>query len=63
MAAHAVLYLQMDLPRARDLAYRSLELNPHSGVALATAGRMEVYAGNTGKALELLYRLRSLLPE
>jgi TolB-like protein/tetratricopeptide (TPR) repeat protein len=62
MAAHAVLYVQMDLPRARELAYRSLELNPHSAVALATAGRMEVYAGNTGKALELLYRAERLSP-
>jgi TolB-like protein/Flp pilus assembly protein TadD len=62
MAACAVLHLQMDLARARELAYRSLELNPHSAVALATAGRIEVYALNDGKALELLYRAERLSP-
>jgi len=62
MVACAVLHLQMDLARARELAYRSLELNPHSAVALATAGRIEVYALNAGKALELLYRAERLSP-
>ena len=62
MAAYAVLHLQMDLPRARDLAYRSLELNPNSAMALATAGRIEINSGNVNRALELLYRAERLSP-
>jgi tetratricopeptide (TPR) repeat protein len=62
MAAHAVLPLQKDVPRARELAYRSLQLNPNSAVALATAGRIELHSGNAGKALELLFRAERLNP-
>jgi TolB-like protein len=62
MAAYAVLHLQMDVPRARELAYRSLQLNPNSAVALATAGRIELHSGNAGKALELLFRAERLSP-
>jgi TolB-like protein/DNA-binding winged helix-turn-helix (wHTH) protein len=62
MAAYAVLRLQMDAPRARELAYRSLELNPNSAVALAMAGRAELHSGNTSKALELLFRAERLSP-
>ncbi len=62
MAALAVLQLQMDPLRARELAYRSLELNPNSAVALAVAGRIEIHSGNADKALELLYRAERLSP-
>jgi TolB-like protein len=54
MAAYAVLRLQMDPARARELAYHSLELNPNSAIALGMAGRAELLSGNTSKALELL---------
>jgi tetratricopeptide (TPR) repeat protein len=62
MAAYAVLRLQMDAPRARELAYRSLELNPNSAIALGMAGWAELPSGNTSKALELLYRAERLSP-
>jgi TolB-like protein len=62
MAAYAVLHLQMDVPRARGLACRSLQLNPNSAVALAIAGRIELHSGNAGKALELLFRAERLNP-
>src|SRR5947209_2361215 len=62
MAAYAVLQLQMNPGRARELACRSLELNPNSVVALATAGRIEMHSGNAGKALELLYHAERLSP-
>jgi tetratricopeptide (TPR) repeat protein len=51
MAAYAVLRLQMDVARARELAYRSLELNPNSAIALGMAGRAELHSGNTSVAL------------
>jgi TolB-like protein/tetratricopeptide (TPR) repeat protein len=62
MAAFAVLRLQKDPPRARGLAYRSLELNPNSAMAMAMAGRAELYSGDPGKALELLNRAERLSP-
>jgi tetratricopeptide (TPR) repeat protein len=62
MAAYAVLRLQMDAPRARELAYRSLELNPNSAMALGMAGRAELHTGNPSKALELLFRAERLSP-
>jgi TolB-like protein len=62
MAAYAVLRLQMDALRARELAYRSLQLNPNSAIALAIAGRTELVTGNSEKALELLFRAERLSP-
>jgi TolB-like protein len=62
MVAFAVLHLQMNPLRAREPAYRSLELNPNSAVALATAGRIEIHCGNADKALELLHRAERLSP-
>jgi TolB-like protein/Tfp pilus assembly protein PilF len=62
MAAYAVLRLQGDTERARELAYRSLELNRNSAIALAMAGRAELHSGNCGKALELLFRAERLSP-
>jgi hypothetical protein len=38
MAAYAVLRLQPDVLRARELAYRSLQLNPNSAVAWRLPG-------------------------
>jgi tetratricopeptide (TPR) repeat protein len=62
MAAYAVLRLQKDVARAKELAYRSLELNPNSAIALGMAGRAELHSGNTSKALELLFRAQRLSP-
>lgn len=62
MAAHAVFYLQTDPQRAKELAYRSLELNPNSAIALAQTGRIETALGNSAKALELLLRADRLTP-
>jgi TolB-like protein/Tfp pilus assembly protein PilF len=62
MAAYAVLRLQGNTERARELAYRSLELNRNSAIALAMAGRAELHSGNCGKALELLSRAERLSP-
>jgi tetratricopeptide (TPR) repeat protein len=62
MAAHAVFYLQTDPQRAKELAYRSLELNPNSAIALAQTGRIETALGNSAKALELLLRADRLSP-
>ena len=62
MAAYAVLHLQLDASRAKELAYRSLELNPNSAIALGTAGRTELHSGNPRKALELFYRAERLSP-
>jgi tetratricopeptide (TPR) repeat protein len=62
MAAYAVLHLQMDPARARELAYGSLELNPNSAVALATAGRIEIHWGNAQRGLELLHHAERLSP-
>jgi len=62
MAAFAVVRLQMDAHRARELAHRSLQLNPNSAIALSIAGRIEASLGNTGKALELLLRAERLSP-
>jgi len=62
MAAFAVLRLQMDAHRARELADCSLQLNPNSAVALSVAGRIEASLGNTDRALELLLRAQRLSP-
>jgi TolB-like protein len=62
MAAYAVLRLQMDLPQARELINYSLDINPNSAIATAIAGEIESDAGNTGKALQLLFRAVRLSP-
>jgi TolB-like protein/tetratricopeptide (TPR) repeat protein len=62
MAAYAVLRLQMESPRARELISHSLDINPNSAIATAIAGEVESAAGNTGKALELLFRAMRLSP-
>jgi TolB-like protein len=62
MAAYAVLRLQMNAHRAKELVHRSLHLNPNSFIALAIAGRIEASLGNSGKSLELLGRAERLSP-
>jgi TolB-like protein/DNA-binding winged helix-turn-helix (wHTH) protein len=62
MAASVALLLQMDPLRAGELAYRSLELNHNSAMALGVAGRAEEHSGNIDKALELLCRAERLSP-
>jgi TolB-like protein/Flp pilus assembly protein TadD len=62
MAAWAILRMQMDTNRAKELALRSLQLNPNSAVALAIMGRIETFLGDIDKALELLGRAERLSP-
>ncbi len=62
MAAYAVWRLALDAPRARDLAYRSLRLNPNSAIALAITAWMESQMGNPGKAIEMYDRAERLSP-
>ena len=62
MAAYAMRRLAQDVQRARELAYRSLRLNPNSAIAMAVAGWMEAELGNASKALELLRRAQRLSP-
>jgi TolB-like protein/Flp pilus assembly protein TadD len=62
MAALATLRLAKDRERAKELAYRSLELNPNSAIAMSVAGVVETMSGNPGKALELLLRAQRLSP-
>jgi TolB-like protein/cytochrome c-type biogenesis protein CcmH/NrfG len=62
MAAYAVWRLQMDADRARELAHRSLQLNPNSAVAMALAGRIETFLGDIDQSLQLLARAERLSP-
>jgi tetratricopeptide (TPR) repeat protein len=62
MASIAVRVLGADSHRARELATRSLELNPNSSMALTAAGWAELFVGNPAGALELLQRAERLSP-
>jgi TolB-like protein/Flp pilus assembly protein TadD len=62
MAAHATLRLAKDRERAIELAYKSIELNPNSAVAVCVAGLLEAMSDNPEKALELLRRAQRLSP-
>jgi tetratricopeptide (TPR) repeat protein len=62
MAANAMLYLAKDRERARELIYKSLDLNPNSAVAVSVAGVVETMSGHSGKGLELLQRAHRLNP-
>jgi TolB-like protein len=62
MTAYAFRRLAQDVRRARELAYRSLALNPNSAIASAVAGWMEAELGNATMALELLTRAQRLSP-
>jgi TolB-like protein len=62
MAGYAIMRLQMNLPRAKELVRHSLELNPNSAMALAIAGAIEGELLNISEALELLFRAMRLSP-
>ena len=62
MTAFAVRHLAMDAQRAKQLADRSLQLNPNSAIALAIAAWIEVGMGNYAKALELASRAERSKP-
>jgi TolB-like protein/Tfp pilus assembly protein PilF len=62
MAAYAVWRLANDAMRARELAYRSLRLNPNSAIALAITAWMEAQLGNPAKAIEMYQRAERLSP-
>lgn len=62
MAAYAIRRFAQDTRRAKELAYRSLLLNPNSAIALAIAGWIEAMTANPEKALELVRRARRLSP-
>jgi TolB-like protein/Flp pilus assembly protein TadD len=62
MAGFAVRVLGADPQRARELLNRSLQINPNSAIALATAAWNEVMLGNPARAFELLQRAERLSP-
>jgi TolB-like protein/Tfp pilus assembly protein PilF len=62
MAAYAVWRLALDAARARELAYRSLRLNPNSAIALAITAWIESVMGNPAKAIEIYHRAERLSP-
>ena len=62
MAAYAARQLSMDAQLAKELAYRSLQLNPNSAIALAMTGWIEVALADPVKALEHLRRADRLSP-
>jgi TolB-like protein len=62
MASWAVRQLANDGRRARELASRSLLINPNSAVALAISGWNEATVDNPIKALELFQRAERLSP-
>ena len=62
MVAYAMWRLAGDMVQARELAYRSLALNPNSAIAMALAGWIESNLANPSKALEMLTRASRLSP-
>jgi TolB-like protein len=62
MAARAMLQWQPDTHRTKDLVYRSLQLNPNSAIAMATAAQIEASMGYPKKALDFLVRAERLSP-
>jgi TolB-like protein/Flp pilus assembly protein TadD len=62
MCALASWQLGFDTKRAQELAYRSLETNPNSAIAMTIAGWIEAYSGNYSKGRELLARSQRLNP-
>ena len=52
----------MDAQLAKELAYRSLQLNPNSAIALAMTGWIEAILAEPAKALEHLRRADRLSP-
>jgi TolB-like protein/Flp pilus assembly protein TadD len=62
MSARAVWHLAEDAHRARELGYRSLQLNPNSAVALAITAWAEVRLGHAQKCIDLCARAERLNP-
>src|SRR5882757_680270 len=62
MAAYAIRELGMDPIRAKDIAYRSIHLNPNSAIALTIAAWIEAPLPNPRTALQLLQRAERLSP-
>jgi TolB-like protein/tetratricopeptide (TPR) repeat protein len=62
MAAYAIRELGMDAHRAREVAYRSIHLNPNSAIALTIAAWIEAPLLNAKIALQLLQRAERLSP-
>jgi TolB-like protein/Tfp pilus assembly protein PilF len=62
MAAYTIRQLGKDPQRSRDLAYRSLHLNPNSAIALTIAAWTETALSQPDKALQLLQRAERLSP-
>jgi tetratricopeptide (TPR) repeat protein len=62
MAAYAIRELGMDPLRAKDIAYRSIHLNPNSAIALTIAAWIEAPLPNPRTALQLLQRAERLSP-
>jgi Flp pilus assembly protein TadD len=62
MAAFAIWQLARDVRRANELAYRSLQLNPNSAIALTVTAWTEMIMGNPGRAIELYHRADRLSP-
>lgn len=62
MAGFAVRVLGADPQRSREFLNRSLQINPNSAIALATAAWNEVMLGNPVRAFELLQRAERLSP-
>jgi tetratricopeptide (TPR) repeat protein len=54
--------LGFDIKRAQELAYRSLEANPSSAIAMTIAGWIEAYSGNYANGKEMLKRAQRLNP-
>jgi len=62
MVAFAVLILEQDYPRSKELLYRSLQINPNSAITLMLTGLHEVATGNPIKGFEMIGRARRLSP-
>ena len=62
MSALASWQLGFDTKRAQELAYRSLESNPSSAIAMTIAGWIEAYSGNYANGKGMLTRAQRLNP-
>lgn len=62
MCALAHWQLGLNTQRAKELAYRSLDMNPNSAIAWTIAGWIEAYSGHYAKGRELLGRAQRLSP-
>jgi TolB-like protein/Tfp pilus assembly protein PilF len=62
MSAHAIWHFAMDTPRAKELANRSLTVNPNSAMALTVLAWIETCSANPTKGLELFRRAERLSP-